>query len=100
MKELYKIKCKDCGHPLSLLRGELLTDGESSIIPVYFAKTVQSIGKYYKKTTGSTYLKDTGNKIKDVFYKKKIKLTHLDFDTSRELTNKHTFGKVDCWTDF
>ena len=65
-----------------------------------FAPTIKDLEKFYRKEMGNTYEETVGEKAKDRFEQKMCNLSHLDLDNlSTEEWKKHSFGKVECWTD-
>lgn len=96
MKEI-TLKCKTCGDVK--ISGSFTDNNEEAfIVPVALAPTIPALGKYYKTIVGNTYMKDTGNKLKDDFARVTIKdLSHADIFDDETERKMHILTPVECW---
>lgn len=96
MKEIF---CH-CGLKLNNDPRSFTDDDGVYILPVIFAPTIKDLEKFYKKEMGDTYKKTTGENAKYCFEKVMCELTHINYeDADKDEREKHSFGKVECWTD-
>jgi hypothetical protein len=91
-----KIECFGCKKIMDYF---IFTDIDGAfIVPTFYAKTIQQLGKIYLKEMGARYYDDTGVRISEAFEKKTMPLSHEDFEDF-EAMEHHTFGEFECWTD-
>lgn len=89
--------CKKCG-PVEV---DWFTDnGEEWMgYPVALAPTIQALGKAYVRHSGSTYERDTGNKMKDDWERKWFDtMSHLEIWSDEKESKEHTLEPIECWS--
>lgn len=92
-----KVNCVTCG--TIDVDAIFSNDDGASIMPVSIYPTIDDFLVAYKEMVGSSWADDTGEDPYKQIEKSFRDLSHACIDDGVEELDKHSIGKIECWSD-